>query len=126
MSNRCSPSPARAARTCAWSRLEAEAARERIDPAGALPDPLLRIELENITRNGTQEATLSPSRVGDTKYMLAQPLPFWGKRDLKREIASRRGRAGRAAAPADTWAEVAGRIKSALRAILADPAGRCN
>ena len=49
------------------SRLEAEAARERIDPAGALPDPLLRIELENITRNGTQEATLSPSRVGDTK-----------------------------------------------------------
>ncbi|MGB8301029.1 MAG: TolC family protein, partial [Azonexus sp.] len=45
-------------------RLEAEAARERIDPAGALPDPFLRIELENITRNGTQEASLSPSRVG--------------------------------------------------------------
>jgi cobalt-zinc-cadmium efflux system outer membrane protein len=34
-------------------RLEAEAARERIDPAGALPDPFLRIELENITRTDT-------------------------------------------------------------------------
>ena len=92
-------------------QLEAEAARERIGPAGALPDPFLRIELENITRNGTQGATLSPSQVGDTKYLLAQPLPFWGKRDLKREIAEAEAEqaGGRAA---DTWAEVAGRIKS--------------
>ncbi len=91
-------------------RLEAEAAQERIGPAGALPDPFLRVELENITRNGTQNATLSPSRVGDTKYLLAQPLPFWGKRDLKREIAAAEAEqaGGRAA---DTWAEVAGRIK---------------
>ena len=92
-------------------RLEAEAARERIGPAGALPDPFLRVELENITRNGTQGATLSPSQVGDTKYLLAQPLPFWGKRDLKRDIAEAEAdqAGGRAA---DTWAEVAGRIKS--------------
>ncbi len=92
-------------------RLEAEAAQERIGPAGALPDPFLRVELENITRGGTQEATLSPSRVGDTKYLLAQPLPFWGKRDLKREIAAAEAEqaGGRAA---DTWAEVAGRIKT--------------
>ncbi len=91
-------------------RLEAEAARERIEPAGALPDPLLRIELENITRGGTQEATLSPSRVGDTKYLLAQPLPFWGKRDLKRDIAAAEAEqaGGRAA---DAWVEVATRIK---------------
>lgn len=92
-------------------RLEAEAARERIGPAGALPDPFLRVELENITRNGTQGATLSPSQVGDTKYLLAQPLPFWGKRDLKREVAEAEAEqaGGRAA---DAWAEVAGRIKS--------------
>jgi outer membrane protein TolC len=91
-------------------RLEAEAARERIGPAGALPDPFLRVELENITRNGTQGATLSPANVGDTKYLLAQPLPFWGKRDLKRDIAAAEAEqaGGRAA---DTWAEVAGRIK---------------
>ena len=82
-------------------RLEAEAARERIGPAGALPDPFLRVELENITRNGTQDATLSPSQVGDTKYLLAQPLPFWGKRDLKREIAEAEAdqAGGRAATP---------------------------
>lgn len=91
-------------------RLEAEAARERIGPAGALPDPFLRVELENITRNGTQGATLSPANVGDTKYLLAQPLPFWGKRDLKRDIAAAEAEqaGGRAA---DIWAEVAGRIK---------------
>lgn len=93
------------------ARLEAEAARERIGPAGALPDPFLRVELENITRNGTQGATLSPSQVGDTKYLLAQPLPFWGKRDLKRDIAAAEAEqaGGRAA---DTWADVASRIKS--------------
>ena len=93
------------------ARLEAEAARERIGPAGALPDPFLRVELENITRNGTQGATLSPSQVGDTKYLLAQPLPFWGKRDLKRGIAEAEAdqAGGRAA---DTRAEVAARIKS--------------
>jgi outer membrane protein TolC len=91
-------------------RLEAEAARERIGPAGALPDPFLRVELENITRNGTQNATLSPSQVGDTKYLLAQPLPFWGKRDLKRDIAASEAdqASGRAS---DTWVEVAARIK---------------
>ena len=91
-------------------RLEAEAARERIGPAGALPNPFLRVELENITRGGTQTATLSPANVGDTKYLLAQPMPFWGKRDLKRDIAAAEAdqAGGRAA---DTWAEVSGRIK---------------
>lgn len=92
-------------------RLEAEAARERIQPAGALPDPVLRIELENITRNGSQGATLNPAQVGDTKYTLMQPLPFWGKRDLKREVAGAEA-AQAEGRVADTWAEVASRIKT--------------
>ena len=92
-------------------RLEAEAARERIQPAGALPDPVLRLELENITRNGSQGATLDPSRTGDTKYTLMQPLPFWGKRDLKREVAGAEAAQAEGRA-ADTWAEVAARIKT--------------
>ena len=29
-------------------------ARERIEPAGALPDPFLRVELENLTRSGAR------------------------------------------------------------------------
>ncbi|UCV21639.1 TolC family protein [Ferribacterium limneticum] len=92
-------------------RLEAEAARERIQPAGALPDPVLRIELENITKNGSQNATLDPTRTGDTKYTLMQPLPFWGKRDLKRDVASAEATQAEGRA-SDTWAEVAGRIKT--------------
>lgn len=93
------------------ARLEAEAARERIGPAGALPDPMLRLEFENITRNGSQSATLDPSQVGDTKYTLLQPLPFWGKRDLKREVAAAEAAQadGRAL---DSWAEIAARIKN--------------
>ncbi|MEY2633172.1 MAG: hypothetical protein RIR00_1826 [Pseudomonadota bacterium] len=93
------------------AQLDAAAAAEKIEAAGALPDPLLRIELENLTRNGSQSPTLAPGRVGDSKYSLLQPLPFWGKRDLRQELASRqaelaRGRAG------ETWADTAARIKN--------------
>ena len=69
---------------------EADASGQRITSAGALPDPKFRIELRDITRMGEQNATLSPSRVGSTKYLLMQDLPWFGKRDLKREIAGSR------------------------------------
>ena len=89
---------------------EAEAAGERVTPAGALPDPKFRTELRDITRFGEQNATLSPSRVGSTRYLLMQDIPWFGKRDLKREIAELEadGAKGRALG---TWADVAGRIK---------------
>jgi cobalt-zinc-cadmium efflux system outer membrane protein len=41
-------------------RAEAEAAAERVTPAGALPDPRFRMELRDITRFGDQNAALSP------------------------------------------------------------------
>ena len=66
---------------------EAEASAERVVPAGALPDPKFRTELRDITRFGEQSATLSPSRVGSTRYLLMQDIPWFGKRDLQREIA---------------------------------------
>ena len=56
-------------------RHEADASAERVTPAGALPDPRLRVELMDITRMGEQNATLSPSRVGSTKYTLSQEVP---------------------------------------------------
>src|SRR5574343_1212119 len=89
---------------------EAEASAERVVPAGALPDPKFRSELRDITKMGEQNATLSPSRVGSTKYLLMQDIPWFGKRDLKREIAELEadGAKGRALG---TWADVAGRIK---------------
>ena len=93
-------------------RYEADAAGERVGSAGALPDPKLRIELQDLTRMGEQNATLNPSRVGSTKYTLMQELPWYGKRDLKREIAQidAEGAQGRARG---TWAELAARLKSA-------------
>jgi outer membrane protein TolC len=59
---------------------------------------------------GEQSATLSPSRVGSTRYLLMQDIPWFGKRDLKREIAELEadGAKGRALG---AWADVAGRIK---------------
>lgn len=92
-------------------RHEAEAAHERILPAGALPDPRLRVELQDITMGGEQRPALSPSRVGSTKYTLMQDLPWFGKRDLKRDIAAleAEGAKGRAQG---TWSELAARIKS--------------
>lgn len=94
-------------------RYEAEAASERIQPAGALPDPVLRTELLNVTNYGTNRSTsILPGRVGSTKYTLMQDLPFWGKRDLKREVAA--AEAATAQGRADTsWTEQAARIKTA-------------
>ncbi|NHC08294.1 TolC family protein [Azonexus fungiphilus] len=89
---------------------EADASAERVVPAGALPDPKFRTELRDITKMGEQNATLSPSRVGSTRYLLMQDIPWYGKRDLKREIAELEadGAKGRALG---AWADIAGRIK---------------
>jgi outer membrane protein, heavy metal efflux system len=90
---------------------EATAAGERAASAGTLPDPKLRVELQDITMFGEQSPTLSPSRVGSTRYTLMQDVPWFGKRDLQREIATLEadGAKGRVAG---TWAEISSRIKS--------------
>ena len=93
-------------------RAEAEAAGERVQPAGALPDPVLRTELRNLTNFDTDaQPNLLPARVGSTKYTVVQPLPFWGKRDLKREAAEAEAEAAKGRAGV-TWAELSGRIKA--------------
>lgn len=91
---------------------EADASFERINPAGALPDPRFRTELRDITKMGEQNATLAPSKVGSTRYLLMQDVPWFGKRDLKREIAAleAEGAQGRVR---NTWAEISARIKTA-------------
>ena len=64
-------------------RQEADAAVQRMGSAGALADPVLRVELMNINNYGNDApASLLPSKVGETEYRLMQPLPAWGKRDL--------------------------------------------
>lgn len=91
---------------------EADAADERGVAAGALPDPRLRAELMDVTRGGTQNPTPLPARAGSTRYTLMQELPWFGKRDLKREIAELEAQGVRSRATT-TWNEVAARIKTA-------------
>lgn len=94
-------------------RFEAEAATERIEPAGALPDPKLRTELMDITKSGEQNPTILPGRVESTKYTLMQEIPWFGKRDLKRDIAAREAEVAKGR-EAGAWAELSGKIKTAF------------
>lgn len=94
-------------------RQEADAATQRAASAGALADPLLRVELFNINNYGNDASpSLLPSKVGETEYRLMQPLPGWGKRELRRDVAAA-GVAEADARSAATWAELAARIKIA-------------
>ena len=94
-------------------RYESDAAAQRVYPAGAFPDPLFRMELQNITNAGSDAPpSLLPSKVGSTKYTLVQPIPFWGKRDLKREIAEADAEQAKGRA-AMTWSELAANVKTA-------------
>ena len=94
-------------------RFEADAAAQRVQPAGALPDPMFRMELENINNYGEDaKPSLLPWKVGGTKYTLLQSFPAWGKRELKRDVAS--ADVQQAAARADAaWIELAAKIKTA-------------
>ncbi len=93
-------------------RAEAQAAAERVTPAGAFPDPRFRAELMDITRMSEQNPSLWPGNVGGTRYTLTQELPWFGKRELKREIAAfdAEGVQGKALG---TWSELAAKVRVA-------------
>ena len=96
----------------AASRYEADAAAQRVQSAAALPDPVLRTELMDITNQGTNKgSSLLPSQVGGTRYTLMQTVPWFGKRDLQRGVAEAQvaQSAGQVLA---TWAELSSKIKS--------------
>ena len=84
-------------------QLEADAARERAAASGALPDPMARIEWRDVNNDMAGRST---------KYTLIQPLPWWGKRDLKRAAAEAEADAATAGSDAG-WNELAARIKTA-------------
>jgi len=70
-------------------RYETDAASERIAPAGALPDPLLRVEFMDFAgRDAPDGFNPFPGKGNGTKYTLMQSIPLWGKRDLRREVAT--------------------------------------
>ena len=94
-------------------RHEAAAAQQRIGPASALPDPMFRAELQNITNYGNDGSfSLSPANVGSTKYTISQSIPFWGKRVLRQGVAEADALQADRRVNA-TWAELAAKIKIA-------------
>ena len=93
-------------------RFEAQATLERIQPAGALPDPKFRVEWMDITKMGEQNPTLLPANVGSTRYTLMQDFPWFGKRALKRDIAQLEADGSQSKVSA-SWTELAAKIKVA-------------
>lgn len=97
----------------AAERAEAQAARERVESAGALPDPSFEVELMDFTnamRGGN--TTLLPGQVGETRYRINQSLPFWGKRDLDGRAAQTRAVRADALTSA-AWLALAAELKTA-------------
>jgi outer membrane protein TolC len=92
-------------------RHEAAAATARVEPAGALPDPMFGIELRDFATPDSGP-NLLPARVGSTRYTVTQSLPWFGKRDLKRDIASS-GAAEAQGRAATVWVDLAWQIKQA-------------
>jgi outer membrane protein TolC len=60
--------------------LDADAARARVDVAGSLPDPILRITSDELDR-------MTGPRQNKMIYSVEQDIPLWGKRALRREAA---------------------------------------
>src|SRR5467141_438338 len=89
--------------------LTAEAATARITSAGALPDPTLRVDADNLDRRNV-------SMNGTTIiFRLMQEFPLWGKLDLKREIASFEATAARHRSRGTEF-ELVARVKSVFAA----------
>ena len=68
------------------ARGEADAARQRVSPAGALDDPMLEAGLLNVP---TDSWKLNREDMTMKMLGLSQRLPFPGKRALRREVAER-------------------------------------
>lgn len=97
----------------AATRYDIDAALERAQQAAALPDPVFRAEMMDITNQGSNKGmSLLPSQVGSTRYTIMQSVPWFGKRELKREV-SKAGAEQVRRQNAATWAELAAQIKSA-------------
>jgi outer membrane protein TolC len=65
---------------------QARAARERVPQAGALPDPVLQLGIQNDGFDGLMIGEMEGSYLS---IMASQALPFPGKRALRTEVAQR-------------------------------------
>jgi outer membrane protein TolC len=77
---------------------EIDAANARVVPAGALPDPTLRLTFMDIgAGDAPDDGNAWPGYGSGTQYRLGQTFPWWGKRALRKEVATAQvaGAAGR-------------------------------
>jgi cobalt-zinc-cadmium efflux system outer membrane protein len=89
--------------------LTAEAATARIISAGALPDPTLRVDADNLDNRNI-------SMNGPTvTFRLMQEFPLWGKLDLKRDMAGFEATAARHRRRGTEF-EIIARVKSVFAA----------
>lgn len=93
-------------------RYDAEAAVQRVQPASALPDPVLRTEFMDITKQGTVSPNVFPGQGGGTRYLLMQSVPWFGKLDLQRAVSDAQVLQANGQA-ALSWIDIASQIKSA-------------
>lgn len=94
--------------------LERDVASVRESSAGALPDPMLQLELMDVTNTMSGGSTsILPGQVGETRYRVIQPLPFFGKRGLRSEVAAAQTAQSRRAYEAGA-VELDMRVKSAF------------
>ena len=93
--------------------LEAEAAHAGTGAVSALPDPSVQVELMDFTNAAAGgPTTLLPGEVGAARYLVTQPLPFYGKRKLRGKIAE--GKAAQSDAERDAaQLEIESGIKAA-------------
>lgn len=65
-------------------RFEADARRQQVTSAGALDDPMFKVEWMEIDKSSPN---LNPNKVGGMQYTVSQALPLWGKLDIKTRVA---------------------------------------
>lgn len=94
----------------AGTRYDAQAAGERIGSAGALADPVFRADVMDVTQIG--QPNPMPGPFGGTIFSIKQEVPWFGKRDLKREIAEAEAE-GANFQVRGAWLDISSRIKIA-------------
>lgn len=69
---------------------ETEAAEARVQPAGALPNPMFSVEFLGINAN---QSSMAPRSEDASIYRVRQGFPLWGKRELSRDVERNKARA---------------------------------
>lgn len=96
--------------------LAADAAAAKIEGAGSLMDPMVKLSVEDWGRSEPGYLPQNSTEGTMKKLIVSQQLPFWGKREMKRDVAAAEARQA-ALGVEQTANEIAMRLKVALAEI---------